>query len=132
VNVPDQSAVEMYRMDLNPVEISFFDPRPQANMNAVKGDCQCAPEFRTLPKDGYLLLKKCFLYYLVHPNLVDDPRISILFNMNLKTRPAISELRFVDKKCASWTHLSVITSILVDVAVTMVFFIQRSVYCELV
>lgn len=84
VNVPDQSAVKMHRTDLNPAEISFFDPRPQANMNAVKGDGQCDPEFRTLPKNGDLLLWPSFLHHLVHPNLVDDPRISISFNVIFK------------------------------------------------
>ena len=38
VNVPDQSDAETYRSDLNPGAISFFDPRGQANMNAIRGD----------------------------------------------------------------------------------------------
>ena len=32
LNVPDQGAADTFRSDLNPGAISFFDPRPQANM----------------------------------------------------------------------------------------------------
>ena len=38
VNVPDQTDAEIFRNDLNPASISFFDPRPQANMNSIKND----------------------------------------------------------------------------------------------
>jgi len=56
INVPDQSDAEIYRSDLNPASISFFDPRPQANMNSIRGDNQVDPEHRVLPKSGDLLL----------------------------------------------------------------------------
>ncbi len=86
VTVPDQSQVSRHRTDLNPGEISFFDPRAQANMNAVRGDGQFDPEFRQLPTPGELFLWPSFLHHLVHPNLVDEPRISVSFNAVLRRK----------------------------------------------
>ena len=76
------------RSDRNPGAISFYDPRPQANMNAVRGDAQVDPEFRILPNPGEILLWPAFLHHLVHPNLSDEPRISISFNITLKWKDA--------------------------------------------
>ena len=84
INVPDQSDAEIYRSDLNPASISFFDPRPQANMNSIRGDNQVDPEHRVLPKSGDLLLWPAFLHHLVHPNMSEFPRISISFNVIVK------------------------------------------------
>ncbi|MDC0955422.1 putative 2OG-Fe(II) oxygenase, partial [Alphaproteobacteria bacterium] len=36
VSVPDQTDADTFRSDLNPSAISFFDPRPQANMNSIR------------------------------------------------------------------------------------------------
>ena len=63
INVPDQSDAEIYRSDLNPASISFFDPRPQANMNSIKGDKQVDAEYRVLPKSGDLLLWPAFIHH---------------------------------------------------------------------
>ena len=87
VNVPDQSDAETYRSDLNPGAISFFDPRGQANMNAIRGDGQVDPEHRILPTGGDLLLWPAFLHHLVHPNMAEVPRISVSFNVVLKWKP---------------------------------------------
>ena len=84
VNVPDQSDAEIFRSDLNPASISFFDPRGQANMNSIKGDKQVDPEHRVLPKSGDLLLWPAFIHHLVHPNMSEFPRISISFNVIVK------------------------------------------------
>ena len=84
VNVPDQADAETFRSDLNPASISFFDPRPQANMNAIRGDGQVDPEHRILPVGGDLLLWPAFLHHLVHPNMAEVPRISVSFNVVLK------------------------------------------------
>ncbi len=84
LNVPDQSEAEMFRSDLNPGAISFFDPRPQANMNSISNDGQHDPEYRLIPEEGDLYLWPSFLHHLVHPNLVDQPRLSISFNVTLK------------------------------------------------
>ena len=84
VNVPNDEASIGSRSDLNPNEISFFDPRPQANMNSISLDNQVDPEFRVKPKSGELLLWPSFLHHLVHPNLCHNERISISFNVVLK------------------------------------------------
>ena len=84
ISVPDQSDADLFRSDLNPASISFFDPRPQANMNAIRDDGQVDPEHRLMPTAGDLLLWPAFLHHLVHPNMADLPRISISFNVVLK------------------------------------------------
>ena len=84
ISVPDQSDADLFRSDLNPASISFFDPRPQANMNAIRNDGQVDPEHRLLPSAGDLLLWPAFLHHLVHPNMAELPRISISFNVVLK------------------------------------------------
>lgn len=86
VAMPDQSGAAVHRSDLNPGAISFFDPRPQANMTAVRGDGQFDPEHRLLPRAGDLFLWPAFLHHLVHPNLVDEPRISVSFNVVLRRK----------------------------------------------
>jgi uncharacterized protein (TIGR02466 family) len=83
VAMPDQPTATKGRSDLNPGAISFFDPRAQANMTSVRGDGQFDPEFRQTPQPGALLLWPSFLHHLVHPNMADDPRISVSFNVVL-------------------------------------------------
>ena len=84
ISVPDQSDADLFRSDLNPASISFFDPRPQANMNAIRNDGQVDAEHRLLPSDGDLFLWPAFLHHLVNPNMAESPRISISFNVVLK------------------------------------------------
>ena len=60
INVPDQSDAEVFRSDLNPGSISFFDPRPQANMNSIKGDKQVDAEHRVLTKIRRFIIMACF------------------------------------------------------------------------
>lgn len=81
INVPDQSEAEIFRNDLNPASISFFDPRPQANMNSIKNDKQVDPEYRVLPNSGDLFIWPSFIHHLVHPNMSEAPRISLSFNV---------------------------------------------------
>ncbi len=81
VNVPDQTDAEIFRNDLNPASISFFDPRPQANMNSIKNDKQVDPEYRVLPQSGDLFIWPAFIHHLVHPNMSDAPRLSLSFNV---------------------------------------------------
>lgn len=80
VQMPDQSGAVRHRSDLDPGAISFFDPRPQANMTAVRGDGAFDPEHRLVPQAGDLFLWPSYLHHLVHPNLVEMPRISVSFN----------------------------------------------------
>lgn len=86
VQVPSGTPKVQGRSDLNPGAISFFDPRPQANMLAVKGDGQVEAEHRIMPEPGMLLIWPAFLHHLVHPNLFEENRISISFNVVLNWR----------------------------------------------
>jgi uncharacterized protein (TIGR02466 family) len=86
LHVPSQEKAETYREDLNPAEISFFDPRASANMTAIRNDGQFDPEYRRQPNAGELFLWPSFLYHFVHPNLVDEPRLSISFNVILHNK----------------------------------------------
>ena len=72
------------RDDRTPGAISFFDPRPQANMLAVRGDPQVEAEYRVLPEAGEIFLWPAFLHHLVHPNLARETRVSVSFNVMLK------------------------------------------------
>ena len=86
VQVPTGEPKLKGRADLNPGAISFFDPRAQANMLAVKGDGQVEAEHRILPEPGMILIWPAFLHHLVHPNLFEEPRISVSFNVVLNWR----------------------------------------------
>lgn len=86
VRVPPDERPEGTRSDLNPNAISFFDPRPQANMLAIKGDPQVDPEHRIDPTAGELLIWPGFLHHLVHVNLAREARISVSFNVVLRWR----------------------------------------------
>ena len=72
--------IEVFRLSSN----QFVDPRPQANMSAIRNDRQVDPEYRYSPKSGDLLLWPAFLHHLVHPNLCHAERISVSFNVVLK------------------------------------------------
>lgn len=86
LNVPDQSKAAVFREDLNPGAISFFDPRGAANMSAIRNDGQFDPEYRRVPKAGELFLWPAFIHHFVHPNMVDTPRLSISFNVLVKNK----------------------------------------------
>ncbi len=86
VRVPDSEDAPAGRADRTPNAISFFDPRPQANMTAIRNDPQVDPEHRIQPKAGEMLLWPAFLHHLVHVNLSHEARISVSFNIVLKWR----------------------------------------------
>ena len=86
VATPQQQPGADQRNDLNPGAISFFDPRAQANMNAISQDGQIDPEYRVQPQAGMILLWPSFLHHFVHPNMATQPRISVSFNVVLKWR----------------------------------------------
>ncbi|NND91976.1 MAG: hypothetical protein HKN42_14040 [Granulosicoccus sp.] len=90
VSTPEQALSDHHRSDLNPGEISFFDPRPQANMTAIAGDPQIDPEYRVQPEAGLILLWPSFLHHAVHPNFALEPRISVSFNVVLKRSDALT------------------------------------------
>lgn len=84
VSTPSQPVTAQQRNDVNPGDISFFDPRPQANMTAIAGDPQIDPEHRVTPCGGMLLLWPSFLHHAVHPNFAQAARVSISFNIVLQ------------------------------------------------
>jgi uncharacterized protein (TIGR02466 family) len=84
VQVPQTAGGRRGRSDLNPNAISFYDPRPQANMTAIRNDPQVDPEHRLVPKAGEVLIWPAFLHHMVHVNLSETPRISISFNVVLR------------------------------------------------
>ena len=86
VAVPPSGPLPEGRSDRNPNAISFFDPRPQANMLAIRGDPQVDPEHRIQPESGDLRIWPAFLHHLVHVNLSQQARISISFNVVLRWR----------------------------------------------
>ena len=71
------------RSDRRPGAISFYDPRPQANMTASRDDPQIEAEHTVMPEAGMILLWPAFLHHFVHPNLSQTPRISVSFNVVL-------------------------------------------------
>lgn len=86
VRVPEGDDAPQGRNDRTPNAISFFDPRPQANMLAIRNDPQVDPEHRILPKGGQMLLWPAFLHHMVHVNLSREARISVSFNIVLRWR----------------------------------------------
>lgn len=86
LNVPDQSKAAVFREDLNPGAISFFDPRGAVNMSAIRNDGQFDPEYRRVPEAGELFLWPAFIHHFVHPNMADTPRLSISFNVLVKNK----------------------------------------------
>lgn len=84
VAVPESRAKLRTRDDVRPGCISFYDPRASANMTAIKGDGQIEAEYTVSPKPGEILLWPAFLLHFVHPNLSEEPRLSISFNVVLK------------------------------------------------
>lgn len=83
VQVPKAGKELAGRADRRPGAISFYDPRPQANMTAVKSDPQIEAEYTIMPEAGAILLWPSFLHHFVHPNLSEEPRISVSFNIVL-------------------------------------------------
>lgn len=81
LSIPEQRTEASLRDDINPGAISFYDPRGVANMGAIRNDGQFDPEYRRLPSAGELYLWPAFLHHFVHPNMSDQPRLSISFNV---------------------------------------------------
>lgn len=84
VRVPEEQAPPSNRTDVRPGCITFYDPRGAVNMTAIEGDPQIEAEFTLLPKPGMILLWPSFVMHFVHPNLAEQLRISISFNLMVK------------------------------------------------
>ncbi len=70
--------------DSHSAAISFYDPRVSANMMAVPGDNLSRHEYTVKPPPGTLLLWHAAVQHLVHPNLSEESRITISFNVVLE------------------------------------------------
>lgn len=81
VRVPESRAALRNRSDVRPGCITFYDPRNAVNMTAIKNDPQIDPEYTVTPTPGTILMWPAFLTHFVHPNLSEEPRISISFNV---------------------------------------------------
>lgn len=84
VRVPDEAPIVGSRKDIRSGHISFYDPRGAVNMTAIRRDPNIEAEFTLHPRAGLILLWPAFLQHFVHPNLCEEPRISISFNVVLK------------------------------------------------
>ena len=81
VRVPATRASLPNRADVRPGCITFYDPRGAVNMTAIKDDPQIESEFTVSPAAGMILMWPSFLMHFVHPNLSEEMRISISFNL---------------------------------------------------
>ena len=84
VAVPKADTPVATRPDARPGCITFYDPRGAVNMTAIREDPQIEAEHTVEPLPGMILLWPAFLFHYVHPNLAEQPRISISFNAVLK------------------------------------------------
>lgn len=84
VRTPAVGALPHSRADVRPGCITFYDPRTGVNMNAIAGDPYVEPEHTVSPEPGLILLWPAFLMHFVHPNLSDELRISVSFNVVIK------------------------------------------------
>ncbi len=84
VAVPESRAALKSRADVRPGCITFYDPRGAANMTAIRGDAQIEAEYTVRPEPGFLMLWPAFLQHFVHPNLSEEERVSISYNVMLK------------------------------------------------
>ena len=82
IDCPPQ-ATDENRDDLSPGCVSFFDPRPAMNMNAIKHDPYDAAEQVLTPTPGLLLMWPSFVRYFTHPNLSARPAYRIVFDVML-------------------------------------------------
>jgi uncharacterized protein (TIGR02466 family) len=64
--------------------ISFYDPRATVNMLVPAGERAGRSEYTLHPDPGTLLLWHSSLNHLVHPNVSEETRISISFNVVLE------------------------------------------------
>ena len=84
LQVPENREKMAGRKDMRPACITFYDPRPGINMNAIRNDPYVDPEFTVRPEPGLLLMWPAAINHFVHPNLSKQARVSISFNIVLK------------------------------------------------
>jgi uncharacterized protein (TIGR02466 family) len=84
VKMPPSVPAKRQRSDVRPNRITFYDPRTTFNMLSIRDDPYVEPEHTVLPEPGLLMLWPAGLMHFVHPNLSDETRVSISFNIILK------------------------------------------------
>jgi len=84
LKVPKGTDTPHNRADVRPNHITFYDPRQGVNMMSIRDDPYIDPEYTVLPEPGLMMLWPGFLNHFVHPNLSQETRISISFNIVLK------------------------------------------------
>lgn len=84
LKMPTEAAKKRHRADVRPGCITFYDPRTGFNMSSIKDDPYVDPEFTVKPEAGLLMMWPAALMHFVHPNLSDETRISLSFNIVLK------------------------------------------------
>ena len=68
--------------------ISFYDPRTGADMIAAGHDYDARPAHVVRPSAGTLLMWPSPVQHYVHPNLSEEHRVSISFNLKVKPQSA--------------------------------------------
>ena len=84
VKIPPPTETKQQRRDIRPNHITFYDPRTGFNMLSIRNDPYVDPEHTVLPEPGLLMLWPSSLMHFVHPNLSNETRVSISFNIILK------------------------------------------------
>ncbi len=84
LKMPGEGPKKRQRSDVRPNAITFYDPRTGFNMSSIKDDPYVDPEHTVQPKPGLLMMWPAALMHFVHPNLSDETRISLSFNIVLK------------------------------------------------
>jgi uncharacterized protein (TIGR02466 family) len=67
--------------------ISFYDPRTGANMVTVGTERDARTAHVVSPSAGMLLMWPSPIQHFVHPNLSEEHRVSISFNLTMDRRP---------------------------------------------
>ena len=83
VKMPKQSSIGKIKGRPTPSAISFYDPRAAVNMLAVEDEALSVREIGLRPDAGTMLMWSSALTHSVHPNLSEDTRISVSFNISL-------------------------------------------------
>ena len=84
LKMPSEGGGRKQRADVRPNRITFYDPRTGFNMTSIKNDPYVDPEYTILPEPGLLMMWPAPMMHFVHPNLSDETRMSLSFNIVLK------------------------------------------------
>ena len=87
VQVPEPAADSELQSELLPAGISFRDPRSMSAKFACAPGSRFGPLHTIKPVAGALLMWPSAVYHFVHPNLAEQKRYSISFNIHLKVQP---------------------------------------------